>query len=246
MPAIDDLLNSVPAAADLPLAGVQVGLYWTSIRTERQIGLASTLVDATCCFAEDVPGAGGLQRLSALNLAQRLRSEHPVEASLGLAALNALLPVDETRGVEVNARELLIERGRGRNVAMIGHFNFTDQLRAAARQLWVLELRPTPGDRPASDAPEVLPQADVIGLTAETLANHTFEGLARLFPAQALVVMLGPSTPLSPVLFDYGVDVLAGARLADPDFVWQAVAQGSALHSKTTGLRRFTLTRGRG
>lgn len=245
MPLIEDLLATLPAAAEQPVAGVQVGLYWTAVRAGGQVGLASTLVDATCCFAEDVPGAGRLHLRPALELAGRLRSDHPVEASLGLAALNALLPVDEARGVEVNARELLIERGRGRNVAMIGHFNFTDQLRAAARQLWVLELHPTPGDRPASEAPELLPQADVIGLTGATLANHTFEGLARLFPPHALVVMLGPSTPLSPALFDYGVDVLAGARVADPDFVWHAVAQGSALHGKTTGLKRFTLASGR-
>ncbi len=245
MPLIDDLLNALPAAADQPVEAVEVGLYWTAVRAGGRLGLASTLVDAACCFAEDVAGAGRLHQRPARELAGLLRADHPVAASLGLAALNALLPVDETQGVEVNARDLLLERGRGRNVAMIGHFNFTEQLRAAARQLWVLELHPTPGDLPASDAPELLPEADVIGLTGATLANHTFEGLARLFPPHALVVMLGPSTPLSPVLFDYGVDVLAGARVLDGDFVWHAVAQGSALHGKTTGLKRFTLTNGR-
>lgn len=244
MPLLDDLLDTLPAAPQA-VEAVQVGLYWTAVRIGTRIGLASTLVDAACCFAEDVPEMGRLQNLSAQALASRLHSDHPIEASLGLAALNALLPVDETQGVAVNARELLIERGRGRTVAMIGHFNFTEQLRASAGRLWVLELHPTAGDRPASDAPEILPQADVIGLTAATLANHTFEGLARLCPPHALVVMLGPSTPLCPALFDYGVDVLAGARVADPDFVWNAVAQGSALHGKITGLKRFTLTSGR-
>ena len=95
----------------------------------------------------------------------------------------------------------------------------------------------------ASAAPDVLPTADVIGLTSSTLVNHTFDELAKLFPANATVVMIGPSTPLSPVLFDYGVSVLAGSVIEDADFVWHAVAQGSALHDKRTGLRRVTLVR---
>jgi uncharacterized protein (DUF4213/DUF364 family) len=241
MSVIEDLLSAVRSDTPDALAReVLVGLYWTAV-CSRGMGLASTLFDATCCFARDVEEVGRLHERPAHELAAGLRSAHPLEVSIGMAALNSLIVADELPTVELNARELLIERGRGKNVALVGHFSFTEALSDAAAQLWVLEMQPGPGEYPAETAPQILPQAEVVGLTAMTLMNGTFEGLSKLFPPGALVVMLGPSTPLSPVLFDYGVDVLAGAQVADPATLLRYVGQGSALHGKVPGIRRLTM-----
>ncbi len=241
MSIIDDLLSSLPPEA--PVQDVLVGLYWTAVHS-RGVGLAATPSDITCCFAEDVRSVGQLQEQPAHALAALLRATHPVEVSVGLAALNSLITVDERLGVELNARELLLARGRGKNVITVGHFPFTEALRQVAARLWVLELHPNPGDEPAERAPELLPQAEVIGLTASTLLNGTFDALSGLFPSQALVVMLGPSTPLSPVLFDYGVDVLGGAQVKDPAAAFRYIGQASSLH-RVPGLVRFTLVKKR-
>ena len=39
--------------------------------------------------------------------------------------------------------------------------------------------------------------------------------------------MLGPSTPLSPVLFDYGLDTIGGAVAEDTEIVLTQVEQGA-------------------
>ena len=243
MSAIEDLIAVSRSAGDLPVEGVQVGLYWTAVKVGASIGLASTIQDASCCDAVELAGAGLLHQQPIRALVEHLRAPRPLDAGVGLAAVNALCALQAGVGAEVNALNVLMERGRGRHVALVGHFNFTEKLRATAGRLSVLELEPGPGDLPADAAPDVLPAADVIGLTSSTLVNHTFDELAKLFPANATVVMIGPSTPLSSVLFDYGVSVLAGSVIEDADFVWHAVAQGSALHDKRTGLRRVTLVR---
>ena len=243
MTIIDDLLADLPAdSAAQPVEEVVVGVYWTAVRG-RRTGLAATMMDDPCCVTSSIDGAGSLHERTVGELAGLLRSSRPLEVTIGMAALNSALAVDERSGVEINARDLLLERGSGRTVVTIGHFPFTDLLREAAAKLCVLELNPQPGDTPAEAAPEVLPQADVIGLTATTLMNGTFEALAKLFPPHALVVMLGPSTPLSPVLYDYGVTMLGGALVTDPATVARYVAQGSPLH-RTPGIRRFTMMKG--
>lgn len=244
MTVMDDLISAAHLAGpDLPIQQALVGLYWTVV-TSRQTGLAATQPPAYRSAIGEPAGAGNLETLSAYALMDYFRSPHPLEAGLGLAALNSFLPAQGLDPQPVNARELLLHAGQGKKVALVGHFAFTEALRAVARRLWVLELDPDPGDEPAECAPELLPQADVIGLTAMTLSNHTFDDLATLFPPHALVVMIGPSTPVSPVLFDYGVDVLAGSLVTDSALIARQASQGSPLH-QSKGLRRFTRSRGK-
>lgn len=240
MPLLDDLLASIHE--DAPVHDVLIGLHWTAVSSQ-QMGLASTLNTSSCCVSDDLPYGGHLHEQSALELARRVQSERSLEVSIGMAALNSLIPIDPVALTDLNAKDLLLERGAGKNVAVIGHFPFTEALRQAAAQLWVLELEPQPGDWPAEAAPELLPQASVIGLTANTLMNGTFDALHSLFPPEALVVMMGPSTPMSPVLFDYGISILAGSYVTDRQAVLHQVGQASPLRH-AAGLRRCTMVRG--
>jgi uncharacterized protein (DUF4213/DUF364 family) len=162
-----------------------------------------------------------------------------------MAAFNALLQVDEARCTQVNAEQVILERGNGRRVAIVGHFPFIGSVRRVADECWVLELHPRPGDLPAERATEILPQADVVALTGTSLINHTFDGLIGLCRPDAFVILLGGSAPLTPVLFDYRVDAIAGTRVVDVSAACRSVGQGATFR-QIRGKRLLTMARRKG
>jgi uncharacterized protein (DUF4213/DUF364 family) len=240
MKILDDLIASL--GADAPAREVRVGRFWTTV-CSRACGLASTVgPNGHEHGATFVQEAGGLAGRSALELARLAYSESLLEAGIGMAAINSLLDVDETRCVELNAGDLLIERGQGKKVALAGHFPFVPALREAAVRLWVLELRPHPGDVGAEEAEAIVPQADIVAITGSAFINHTLEGLLSLCRPDSFVVVLGPTTPLSPVLFDNGVDVISGTRVVDPELALRCVSEGATFR-QMRGVRLLTMER---
>jgi hypothetical protein len=87
---------------------------------------------------------------------------------------------------------------------------------------------------------QLLPQADVVAVTATTLLNRTLPIVLAGVRPDAFVMLLGPSTPLTPVLFQFGFDVLCGTVVDDADAVLRAVEQG-AVTSQIAGVRRVCL-----
>ncbi|HEC33370.1 MAG TPA: hypothetical protein ENI37_01475 [Chloroflexi bacterium] len=243
MNIIDALLGSLQA--DAPVRQVLVGAFWTAVVMDTdppRCGLASTLRRETHEAGPPVPEAGRLLERSGRELAELLRSSSTLEASIGMAAYNALLEVDETACCEVNAEEVILKQGTGRRVVIVGHFPFVERVQRAAAECWVLELHPRPGDIPAERAAEVLPQADVVALTGTSLTNHTFDDLNRLCRPDAFVILLGASAPLSPVLFDYHIDAVSGTRVVDIPVALQAVSQGATFR-QIPGKRLLTMMR---
>jgi len=243
---IEQLLDSLEA--DAPVRQILVGAFWTGVVLDTnppRCGLASTLRAETGGPWPPVVEAGRLLERSGRELAELLRSDRILEASIGTAAYNALLEVDESPMTEANAERFILERGSGKRIAIVGHFPFIERARSAAADCWVLELHPAPGDLPASRAPELLPQADVVALTGTSLINHTFDELIGLCRPDAFVLLLGPSTPLTPVLFEAGVDAISGTRVHDPDLVLRSVTQGATFRQikRAGGLRLLTWLR---
>jgi hypothetical protein len=85
-----------------------------------------------------------------------------------------------------------------------------------------------------------VPQADVVGITGTAFINHTIEHLLALCRPDAYVVVLGATAPLSPVLFDYGVDAISGTKVIEPEVALRHVGQGATFR-QTRGTRRLTL-----
>ncbi|WP_319379448.1 DUF364 domain-containing protein [uncultured Methanocorpusculum sp.] len=237
---IDDLLATLPNKP-VPVRSVHVGAHWTAVCSTR-CGLATTIIGDNCHDHKTVVrDAGSLHLKSAQELAEYAKSNYPLEASIGIAAINSLLDMDERNAVEMNASQVLMEKGAGKNVALVGHFPFIPKLRDSVKNLWVLELNPTEDDYPAQAASELIPKADIVALTASSLINHTMDNLLELCDPDALVMILGPSTPLSPVLFDRGANIVAGSRVLDENDVLHAIAQGSTFQ-QVTGVKLLTFT----
>jgi uncharacterized protein len=216
--------------------GVQVGPYRTAVLVETESGLSCGLAATLSNPDQDrhsdpaVRKAGYLLEMDYLELTGLAESDSLTEVSIGLAAINALLPRAAGQWVNLNARDYLLQNCSGKDVAIIGHFPFVDQVKPCARHTWVLELHPRAGDLPAEAASEVLPEADFVAVTATTLINKTFHTLMPLCKPGATVILLGPSTPLSPVLYDFGVNILSGTIVDDPQFTLLSIGQGISIH----------------
>jgi uncharacterized protein (DUF4213/DUF364 family) len=239
---IEALLDSLQT--DAPVRQVLVGAFWTAVVLDAdppRCGLASTLRPLTHPGGPPVPDAGRLLEHSGRELAAWLRSDSTLEASIGMATFNAFLDVEEAACSEVNAEEVIVERGRERRVVVVGHFPFVERVQRVAAECWVLELHPHPGDLPAERAADVLPKADVVALTGTSLINHSFEDVIALCRPDAFVILLGASAPLSPVLFDRGVDAVAGTVVVDVPAALQAVGQGATFR-QIPGKRLLTIT----
>jgi uncharacterized protein (DUF4213/DUF364 family) len=243
MSLLDDLISALPG--DAPAREVRVGAFWTAVWS-RSCGLASTLGAGDHEHgATFVAEAGRLQERSARRLAGLAHSDSTLEAGIGLAAINSLLEVDEMRCVELNAGQFLIERAPGKRVALVGHFPFVPQLRRAAQRLWVIDLHPGAGDLRPEQGAGLIPEADLVAITGSALINHTLEGLLGRCRRDSLVMVLGPTAPLSPVLFDYGVDVISGTRVVDPERALRSVTQG-AVFRQVEGVRLLSMNRREG
>ena len=240
MKILDDLISTLNGEA--PVRDVRQGPFQTAVLT-RSCGLASTPHDHGPHHGRAlVKEAGHLTNKVAIELVRMAYSASLFEAAIGMATINSLLDVDEQRCVDLNARDLLAEKGKGKRVAIIGHFPFVPKLRQAVRELWVIERQPQEGDFAEEQAESLVPQADVVGITGTAFTNHTIEHLLGLCRPEAYVLILGGTTSLSPILFDYGVDAISGTKVVEPETVLRCVSQGATFR-QIRGIRLLTMQR---
>ena len=81
-------------------------------------------------------------------------------------------------------------------------------------------------DTPDPACEYVMPGTDFAFITGVTIINKTAPRLLDL-TANARTVMVGPSVVMSPFLFKWGVDMLAGSIVGDPEKTRFAVKNGA-------------------
>jgi uncharacterized protein len=225
MDILRDIISSFEQ--DFPVRDIRTGCYWTAVAS-RVCGLASTFITSCPHHAQGpVRDAGNLLALSARTLAGYVFSSNLLEATIGMAAINSLIAVDQSCCSEENAYIELSRLSAERNTVVVGDFPFNEKLKRSALSLTVITR--AKGETILLDDKEIeaLCSADLVAITGTTLINHTLDEILLTVNKKALKMMLGPTTPLSPILFDYGFDFLSGIAVEDEDKVLRYLSQGA-------------------
>lgn len=115
---LKDILSSLEL--DHEVSDIRAYVFWTAV-TSFRCGLASTMASSLLpSGGHQVESAGNLLPTGAKALAKLSLSSKILEASIGVAAINSLLPIDELLCKDLNAEEEI-------------------RLRAKAQKLWVFE-----------------------------------------------------------------------------------------------------------
>lgn len=224
------------AVTDAEVRRVVVGAKWVLVESADGLGVAARQGSGTGPV-ETARWAGlGLRDLAAL----AARAWDPLDIAVGVAAINAHLNRPDLIGAPGNGLDLFAEVD-GRVVVIGGFPGLARRLPRAQ----VIDMTPRAGEHPEPASDWLLPGAAAVAVTASALANRTLPRLLRQ-ATSARVAMIGPGTPLTPRLFAYGLQSLAGFVAEDRAAVARIIAAGGGSrdflpHGRMVTLHRPTL-----
>lgn len=210
---------------DVRVEDVAIGPNFTGVTAGGRMGLAAFLGARPRENETDL--ARNLVGKSLEEAAALVRCPSPYAISLGVAAMNAANALDpETLTPDdFPADRLIIDLGKDKTVGLVGDFPFVPTLKEAVGTLHLFELKPLPGGLDKQQWEEILPQLDVLALTATTLLTRKMAWyLSRAVNAK--IIILGPTTPVSPVLFEFGANYLCGSVVTDNARVAASIREG--------------------
>ncbi|ODS37891.1 MAG: hypothetical protein A7315_13060, partial [Candidatus Altiarchaeales archaeon WOR_SM1_79] len=155
---------------------------------------------------------GSLRGRKAGEIISYIKSKNPLEATVGLAALNSVIEIPRD-AVELKNGfgSYIVNECTGKKVAMIGYFPFMDKLREKADEFYLFEKTIDSVD--AKKDLSTLSNAEILEEIIKKAEN-------------CRVMMVGPSTPLCPVLFDCGIDEILGMSVYDPRLMVETLSEG--------------------
>ena len=202
---------------DAVVANTLMGDCWTAVETENRFGMAMTTPVDTAPRMLDRDYCG----IPLKELAAAAKSWNLTEAGFGMAAINAFYntPTQLERLGAYEPFEKYCIDGldlHGKHIGVVGHLNMPESVYQQAASVRILERSPRPGDYPDSACDFLLPQCDVVIMTASTLVNKTLPHLLDLCK-NSYTILAGPSCPMYPGLLELGIDRIAGLVIANVD-----------------------------
>jgi uncharacterized protein len=189
--------------------------HWVVVKAGRWE--MSTCFSATPGLTEDSGDTwlGDLIGKNAAETAQQyLAANDVLKIAVGMACLKCVIPL-VSEFSESSAFAPFSEETKTRSSCFIGHFQEAATWREEGRPVSIVELLPKPGDIHWDDSHQVLSQAEIVFMTGLTLVNGTFGEVVRRTPGAKIRVIMGPTVPLTPVLFNLGLHWLGTCRILD-------------------------------
>ena len=240
------LIESIPAGP--VVEDCIIGLNWTYVRAGEYAGIAMTFQGSSASGLTDGPMIGKSLR----DVAAGVKSWDMLRASVGMAAVNAwynspekmaalgLAQTAENAGAGESIFNEPLESLLGKKVAVIGHFPYIEKQLGGKCELSILEREPEGDDYLDSACEYLLPEQDFVFITGMTLTNKTLPRLLTL-TERAKTILVGPSSPITPLLFGFGVDSIAGFYVTDRELT-RALAAQAAHREIFRGGRRVTFS----
>lgn len=170
---------------------------------------------------ELLPKLPRLAGKSLRDLAKLAQSWDPVETALGIAAINAHYNRYDFAGRSGNAADVF-RAVKGR-IVVVGAFPGIGEILPNGI---LVEANPRPGEYPTAAMDILLPDCAAAVINATTLVNRSLPRILRTAPKRP-VGMIGPGTPLTPRLHDYGLAVLGGFIATDANGLAKAIRAGA-------------------
>ena len=221
---------------------IRIGLGYTGVLLDdNRFGVAHTIEAESweCCSVLD--RAGALEG-PAWPLAKLSMSPRGLEASLGVATLNAILNRDIS-GNEGDILEFLELKG-AEKIALIGNIRpISRKLRQDGHEVMIFERSPqTRETYPDWAVESLLPQADIVIITGSAIINKTIDRLLNLAKDAMRIALVGPSTPLAVNIFqENGVSLLGGSIIKNPESALRIISQGGGTKELKKVSRKVTI-----
>lgn len=170
---------------------------------------------------ELLPRLSGLARENLRTLADMSQSWDPLETAVGIAAINAHYNRFERDGRPGNGVKMF--RAISDRVIVVGAF---PGIEGILPRCSVVEANPRPGEFPPAAMDALLPGCAAAVVNSSALVNRSLPRILRLARNRP-VALIGPTTPMTPRLFDYGLSLLGGLVVTDPRGLGRAIRAGA-------------------
>jgi len=234
-----------PGAIDsLAIEDVKIGPYLTAVRlSDGSCGTSATLCDDLPVCAKGRRDFGDFTplKIKGQKAGDLLSSskESALISTLKTAVLSAISSQVIRKGsynvVEDCDPVEMLGFLTGENVVVVGGFqSYIRKISQTGCRLTVLEKNENclTGDQkafymPAEEYMNILPVADIVIITGQTIVNRTIDDLLEAINPSARVVITGPSCNIIPdVLFANKVSMVGAVRILKPDLLFDLVSEG--------------------